>query len=77
MYSLLILYSIFSFSHVFTNCILNYVCLGESDDDREELYKAANAASNASSVYLDPFYLFSRFLIYLHYVSLFSIQFYV
>jgi hypothetical protein len=32
---------------------LKYVCLGESDDDREELYKAANAALNASSVYLN------------------------
>ena len=53
---------------MFSHTILKCDCPGEPDDDHEELYKAANAARNASSMPLEPFYLLQN-------VFLFYIQF--
>ena len=48
-------YSMTACQCVLIHYIFKYDYTGESDDDREELCKAANAACNASSMHLEPF----------------------
>lgn len=49
-------------SQLYSHIFWYYNFPGESDDDREELLVAANAAHNARSIPLDFIYLFLLFL---------------